>query len=129
MKEGYKTGRIKSKSFSPIDVYDTDLNLIHEFNSIEEASVQLNVCKTLIGRVLNGTYKAGKSFIFTYKGVKPTLVNTSKIGTELIFTKGNEILKFKSFAEAGRFFNVYPSTIHCSFKRKGSYKEYVISKA
>lgn len=127
LKNGYKEGRIVSNSITPIDVYDLNYNLIYQFNSIKEASEELKISKSLIGRVLNGDYNKGKNMIFRYKDEKPVIINISKKGTLLYFNNNLEILEFKSFAEAARYFNVYPSTIHSSYKRKKSYKEYVIS--
>lgn len=47
--------------------YNLQHEFINEFRSIRQASIQLNIAKSSIHRVLNGTYKQMKGFIFHYK--------------------------------------------------------------
>jgi predicted GIY-YIG superfamily endonuclease len=66
LKEGYKSGRIKSTCHKKVKAYDLDGNFIKEFKSCKEAGLELNCNGSSITRVLIGTYLQVKGYQFRY---------------------------------------------------------------
>ena len=62
----FEKGMIANGSKSIIQT-DLDGNFIKEFQSIRQASIQLNIDRSGIQRVLLGKYKQMKGYIFKYK--------------------------------------------------------------
>lgn len=78
LKEGYKTGRIKSTSEKAIKVYDLDGNFVKEFQSINKAGKELNINVSSIIRVLKGAYKQTKNYQFKYSTDKKKIFKIEK---------------------------------------------------
>jgi len=112
-KRMHKLGLL-SKTENPIIQYDLIGNKIKEWNSITEASKTLNIHPTTIIRVLNGTYKQGKGYIWRYLEniEKPIVYFTRKQiwkntrSKKVILTSENEILEFDSIKLAAAYFNI-----------------------
>lgn len=66
LKEGYRSGRIKSTSYKAIKAYDLDGNFIKEFKSCKKASEELKCNRSSITRVLVGTYLQVNGYQFRY---------------------------------------------------------------
>lgn len=58
---------IQKKNMKPILQYDRNMNFINEYESIAEASRQLNIRKTDITSVLHKRQKSAKGFVFLFK--------------------------------------------------------------
>lgn len=67
--EAMHAPRIKAKS-KPVDVYDSDGNLIREYSSQASAAKDLGVSAGNINNVVKrrGSYKSLKGYVFRYKG-------------------------------------------------------------
>lgn len=124
-----------SKTTKAILQYDLESNLIKKWESITEASSNLNISQSTILRVLNGTYKQGKGFIWRYATDKvlPTNIDFKKKeifktsrSKKVILTSDNEILEFDSIKLAAKYFNItrqnFIQYVYKNYKLKGIYK-------
>lgn len=113
-KEMYKKGLL-SKTTKSILQYDLKGVFIKEWNSITEASKSLNIHVTTIIRVLDGTYKQGKGYLWRYSenkiipnniNFKRKEINVTKSSKKVILTSEDEILEFDSIKLAAAHFNI-----------------------
>lgn len=61
--------KIQEKNMKPVIQYDKNMNYIKEYESIKEASRQLNIRKGDISSVLHDRQKTTSGFIFKFKGI------------------------------------------------------------
>lgn len=130
-KEMHKLGLL-SKTVRSIIQYDLNGNKIKEWESITEASKNLNINQSTILRVLKNTYKQGKGFIWRYLEDKEIpivdftrkdIVKNSR-SKKVILTSNDEKLEFDSIKLAARHFNITRHnftqyiTKNLKFKRK-----------
>lgn len=69
----------KSAEFNSKKVlqFSIDGEFIKEFNSIKEASIELNISESLIGKTCRGIVKTPKKYIFKFKEEKDKVLNNS----------------------------------------------------
>ena len=79
------------------------------FDSIKDASNQLNIDKTSIGKVCRGIYKKAGGYTFKYLNDYEAKTNKVKETKSVICIETNKV--FISIAEAGRIMNIDPSSI------------------
>lgn len=109
LKEGYRTGRIVSLSKTEIYCYDLVGNFVKKFDSVKSCSEELNIDKSLIARVLNGTYKQGKGYRFFYQkqnSLSPiTNPRETRVPVKVIF-KDKKQITFTSMGACSKYFNL-----------------------
>lgn len=111
-----------------------------EESYITTLNPEYNICKHPTkggkpnkGRKLSEKWKTNigiKSSKYTHseETLKIISENNKNNGSKVKFIKDDEELFFKTWVEAGEYFNVTPSSIQNSYKRTGKYKNYVIEK-
>jgi hypothetical protein len=130
-KELYRLGLL-SKTTKSIIQYDLKGNFINNWNSITEASIKLNINPSTIIRVLKGTYKQGKGFIWRYleDEIIPDNIDfrhkdsfVNKRSRKVIFTSDNEILEFDSLKLACIYFNTTHNNLMQYYRKKFKFKK------
>ena len=98
--------------------YDLEMNKIKEFNSIAEASKELNTSKSNIQGVLSNYRKTAAGFIFKYENDKlkdnyeKIIINKNKGRNVVQYDlEMNQINIFNSTADAGRKLNIHKNNI------------------
>ena len=108
---------------------------IKDWNSITEASKVLNIHPTTIIRNLQGVFKQGKGFLWTYKDqkspkpyertIKEVFVN--KRSKKILFKSDDEVLEFDSWKLATIYFKVsFPNMYQYYRKQMKFKKKYMI---
>lgn len=114
LKEGYRTGRIKSFSEKEVYCYNLQGDFVKKFDSVKQCSEELNISKSSITRILKKKYLQCKGYRFYYKKQESiTYISNPKATrnqVKLVFKDGST-KTFISLAECLRFYN---------FKQKNS---------
>jgi len=123
------------KTCNPITQYDLNGNFIKEWDSITNACKELKIHPSTIIRNLQGIYKKGKNYLWTYKGDRipsPYIrtkkeINSNSRSRKVIFKDNDEIIVFDSIKLAAKFFNIFPESIYQYYNKKIKFKgKYII---
>lgn len=133
LKRRYKSGEINITKSSPIDVFDEEGILLKKFNTIIEASKELNMDRNCILKVLNGTYRQMSGLRFRYQkdnitqldkliknypqNRKSSINKRTGIFVDVFDRKRNFIKRFQSINQCSRELNLTPSIIHNRLKK------------
>jgi hypothetical protein len=120
LKEGYKTGRIVSKSKKTICIYDIKGNFIKEVSSINEACLFVKCTPSSINRVAKKQYKQINGYQTFYKGDEtPEDLSKRFAFRKFIFVrKDSETKLCKNYIEVSEFTNIKPWIIQRRMKQK-----------
>lgn len=128
LKEGYESGRIKSRSFVEIDAYDLKGNLIGSFNSCKDCYSFFNVSESMLTSVLKYKSKQAKGFVFRYKGEKFSYEKTAKPGRITLLECNEYNKEFVSMTEAAKYLGTTVNSLSRCYRYNGKYKKYKIIK-
>jgi hypothetical protein len=115
LKKGYASGKIVSKCFKPIMIYDILGNFITETKSVIDAAKFCNVTPSSIRKLTKGTHKQMKGYQCFDKGLeKPkNLKNGVRKKGTIFFVKNNsEKFIFENAVILAEFLNVSKAMIH-----------------
>lgn len=116
----------KNKKYNNIIQFDLKFNIIKIFNSIAQASKELNINRTLISDCCNNIQKSTNGFIFMYKNeynpnVQYKFIKNTKAKKIVQLDLNMNIIKpFESIIKASNELNISDSNISscCKGKRK-----------
>lgn len=109
LKEGYASGRLKPTRTKEVHVYNVDGTFVKSYSSITNCSKDMGVYKSSIERVLNGTHRQMKGFVFKEKYsefISPLKYPRKGRINQLIVHYSDKQLEFSSARDCARHFNI-----------------------
>lgn len=103
--------------------FDKNGNILNSFDSLKNASIKTNTCRTTISGCLNGVYKYANGFIWSYHDCCK-IPNKNQKRTEIVqYDKNmNFIAEYVSCAEAERALGLKKNAYKVIWKRLNDYK-------
>lgn len=136
LKRKYKSGELVSNLNKKISKYTLEGVYIKSYKSMKIAAKENNIASSTISRYLNGTYKKGGGFLWSYKNESFIDPYVKKCARKPKLSKNIQVLKyntqdiifeFNSLRDCAEYFKTFRSSISHAIKVKQCFKkEYMI---